>query len=269
MRVEVEHGVAREAEIAIDQLRRPAQGRNGFQISWWITSACGLWLSASNEQFERAGGVGGGEAMPRQREPRAPVLRIGGGNPAAQVDEPLRRSELLRGVLEPIECQVGALRRDVHHRLPRFHGQAEVALLRVQIAEVQVGRRGLLVALDRRAKPLGRLLAIPEAQGLFAQLVLEKRQDRLVADARQGAVDLCEQLPHFVGFAPLMLLAIQFLELHQRVTILRVEAEHFLERFVRAIDKAAAAEVEAQAEQDIRVLQRFEPRAAAAVPGEC
>jgi hypothetical protein len=87
-----------------------------------------------------------------------------------------------------------------------------------------------------------------------------KAEDRLVADARQRAVDLGEQLPHLVGFAPLMLLAIQFLELHQRVTILRVEAEHFLECLVRAIDEAAAAEVEAQAEQDVRVLQRLQPR---------
>ena len=54
-----------------------------------------------------------------------------------------------------------------------------------------------------------------------------------------------------------MLLFVQLLELHQRVPIPGVEAKHFLERLVRAIDEAAAPVIEPEAEQDVRVLQRL------------
>ena len=51
-----------------------------------------------------------------------------------------------------------------------------------------------------------------------------------------------------------MLLFVQLLQVEQRVLILRVEAQHLVERFERAIDEAAALEIEAEAEQHIGVL---------------
>ena len=58
-----------------------------------------------------------------------------------------------------------------------------------------------------------------------------------------------------------MLLLVQLLEVHEGVLVLRIEAEHLVERLERAIDESAALVIEAQAEQHVRVLEPREPRA--------
>ena len=96
-------------------------------------------------------------------------------------------------------------------------------------------------------------------RSLVAQLVLQKRQDRVVARAQwSGSVDLGQLLPDVVGLGPLVLLLVQLLELHQRVPVLGIEPQHFLERLVRAVDETAAAKVQAEAQQDVGVLERLE-----------
>ena len=58
-----------------------------------------------------------------------------------------------------------------------------------------------------------------------------------------------------------MLLFVQLLKVDEGVLVLRIEAQHLVERLERAIDESAPLVVEAQAEQHVRVLQPRELRA--------
>ena len=63
-----------------------------------------------------------------------------------------------------------------------------------------------------------------------------------------------------------MLFLVQLLQVEQRVFVLRIEPQHFVERLERAIDEPAALVVEAEAEQDVGVLERGSAATAAAAP---
>ena len=58
-----------------------------------------------------------------------------------------------------------------------------------------------------------------------------------------------------------MLLFVQLLQVDQGVRVLRLEPQHLAERLERPIDEPAALVVEAQAQQDVGVLQARELRA--------
>ena len=60
---------------------------------------------------------------------------------------------------------------------------------------------------------------------------------------------------------PLVLLLVQLLQVEQRVLVRRIHADDFIERFERAIDEAAALEVESEAQQDVGVLDLGQLRA--------
>ena len=94
----------------------------------------------------------------------------------------------------------------------------------------------------------------PTRERFLAQFVLEERQDRLVARLRVGPAQRDELLANAVRVRPLVLLLVQLLQVEQRVLVRRIHADHFVERFERAIDEAAALEVEAEAQQDVGVL---------------
>ena len=64
-----------------------------------------------------------------------------------------------------------------------------------------------------------------------------------------------------------MLLFVQLLEVDERVLVLRIEPQHLVERFERAIDEPAALVVEAEAEQHVGVLEPRSAASAAAAPG--
>ena len=66
---------------------------------------------------------------------------------------------------------------------------------------------------------------------------------------------LRQALPRVVRLGPLVLLLVQLLQVDQRVLVLRIEPQHFVERLERAIDEAAALVVEAEAEQHVGVLE--------------
>jgi hypothetical protein len=51
-----------------------------------------------------------------------------------------------------------------------------------------------------------------------------------------------------------VLLLVEFLEVEQRVLVLRIHADDFVEGLERPIDEAAALEVEPEAQQDVGVL---------------
>ena len=95
---------------------------------------------------------------------------------------------------------------------------------------------------------------------LDAALVLEKRENRLIPRLRVRTAQVDQLLPDAVRVVPLMLLFVQLLQVEQGVLVLRIEPQHFVERFERAIDEPAALEVEAQAQQDVGVLDARELR---------
>ena len=123
-------------------------------------------------------------------------------------------------VLQPIECEVGAFGRDFHDRLPRFPWRGPSRL------PARARHRGgdtparPSVPLDRGPESLGRLGRVARRSASSPSSF--SRNARIACrDALPAGLDLGAAAPHFVGFAPLMLLPVQFLELHQCVTILR------------------------------------------------
>jgi hypothetical protein len=96
--------------------------------------------------------------------------------------------------------------------------------------------------------------AIAEGERFLAQLILEERQDCQVARLRVRSAQRHELLANPVRIRPLMLLLVQLLQVEQRVLVRRIHADHFIERFEGPIDEAAALEVEAEAQQDVGVL---------------
>ena len=104
-------------------------------------------------------------------------------------------------------------------------------------------------------------MALPRSERRLAELVLEERQDPLWRGESDVGRRGRELLPHRVGLVPLVLVLVQLLEVRQRVAVPRIEPQHFGERLDRAIDEAAAAVVEPQAEQHVGVLQLAQVRA--------
>src|SRR5918995_6718468 len=58
-----------------------------------------------------------------------------------------------------------------------------------------------------------------------------------------------------------MLIFVELFDVEQRVLIVRIEANDLVERFKRPIDESTALEVEAEAQQDMRLLEARDPRA--------
>ena len=71
---------------------------------------------------------------------------------------------------------------------------------------------------------------------------------------------LRQALARDVGLLPLVLVFLQLLEVDERRFVVRIELQHVGERRHGAIDEPAAAVVEAEAEQHVRVLDPVEPR---------
>ena len=57
-----------------------------------------------------------------------------------------------------------------------------------------------------------------------------------------------------------MLIFVKLLDVQQRVLVVRIEPDDLVERFERAIDESAALEVEAEAEQDVRLFEARQAR---------
>ena len=95
---------------------------------------------------------------------------------------------------------------------------------------------------------------------LQSQLVLEKGENRLAA-AVLGAALAAERPPDVVRLLPLVLIFVELLDVQQRVLVVRIDPDDLVERFERAIDEPAALEVEAEAEQDVRLLEARQARA--------
>ena len=93
VRIEVEDGVPRELAVAIDERRRDgAAAPSARQIAWWMPSACGFCTSAANSRSSASRGWPLAGQVARQRQPRAPVLRVLVDQPPAEAREALGRA---------------------------------------------------------------------------------------------------------------------------------------------------------------------------------
>src|SRR5580765_776637 len=149
-----------------------------------------LWMSSSGE-------------MPRQRETRAPILRSLVDQPAAEIREALGRTGADRDLLESVEREVRAVGGDVDHPLPNLHGFLILALRDADVAEIEVRRHGSRIETDRAFETAGRLRIILAPQRLESDLVLQKRENRLIL--RLGVRQLRKTLPRVVRVVPLVL----------------------------------------------------------------
>jgi hypothetical protein len=91
------------------------------------------------------------------------------------------------------------------------------------------------------------------ARALPISLVRKARIWR--SSGRRPASQLRDVAAHAQRVGPLILLFVQLLQIHHRVAILRVEPHDFLERLERAVDEPSVAEVEREAELDVRLFQ--------------
>ena len=194
--------------------------------------------------------------MPRQREARAPVLRVVGDQPATQLCEALLSPELAVRHRQPVEGQIGALGRPFDDLFPHVDGLRQLVIAGIDVAEVQICRHHAGIQIDGRLKTHDRPGVVAMRQGLQAELVLEKREDALAAPIFSAAL-MPERAANVVGLLPLMLVFVQLLDVHERVVVVRIQLQHFVERFERPVDEAAALEVQAKAQQHVRL---FEPR---------
>ena len=92
VRVEIEDGVAGEAEIAFDQLRIASQSRQ--RLPDFLVDHQGVRVVRERLEEQLEGPLASPAALPMagQRQPRAPVLRVGRDQTATEVGESLRRA---------------------------------------------------------------------------------------------------------------------------------------------------------------------------------
>src|SRR2546428_928974 len=197
--------------------------------------------------------------MAREREARAPILRVVLDEPAAQPREAIGVAGAHGERFEALEREIGAVGRDLEDALPDRGRVSLVALRDADVAEIQIRGHRTRVEVDGGFEsPRGFGVFLP-AHRLEADLVFKERQNRLVLGpwiARQ----LREPLSRVIRLGPLVLFLVQLLQVQQRVLVLRIETKHFGEGLERALDEAAALVVEPEAQQHVRMFESAEPR---------
>ena len=139
-------------------------------------------------------------------------------------------------------------------RLPCLDRSREVALLLSNIAQIEVRGSRVRIDIDRLGKRATGCSRIAVAALRRADLVGQERENLLIfgmasaVHARDFAAD-----PQRVG--PLLLLFVQLLQVHQRVSIFRIESHYFLEGFERAVDKPSVAEIQRQARLHVGLFE--------------
>src|SRR5579863_7425200 len=98
-------------------------------------------LQGRKEEVNRLGLLALGGDVTSQGRAGAPLPRRLGREAPAQLDEAGVGAERAIALLEPLEREVGAFRRDVDCPLPNGNRSDQVSLLVSDIAQVQVGGR--------------------------------------------------------------------------------------------------------------------------------
>ncbi len=143
----------------------------------------------------------------------------------------------------------------LHQFFPGLDRAGEVALSLTNVAEIEVGRHDGRVEIDHVLVGPGRGGDVAGIGLNRAHFVAQEAENLLVLFAPAG-VDAGDLLPHAGGFAPLLLVFVELLQVDERVAVQPIETNHFLERLEGAIDEAAVTEVEPEAEQHVGVLER-------------
>src|SRR5579864_1609356 len=180
-------------------------------------------LQGGKEEVNRLGLLALRGDMPSERRPGAPFPRCLGRKAPAQLHEAGVGAERAVALLEPLEREVGAFRRDVYGALPYRDGSDQVSLLVSDVAQVQVGGRHGRVELDGGREPTRRLGEVPLLHGLESDLVLEEGKNRLGLGLFWRTGDLGETLPRDVGLLPLVLVFLEFLEIGEGGLVRGVE----------------------------------------------
>ena len=128
-----------------------------------------------------------------------------------------------------------------------------MTLREAHVAEVQIGWDGARIQIDGGVESPDGLAVVLASHGLEADLVLEKRENRLVL--RFAVRQLRQPLPRVVRIAPLVLFLVEFLKIHERVAVVGIEPQDLVERLEGAVDESAALVIETDAEQHVRVLE--------------
>ncbi len=195
-------------------------------------------LTALEEQLERFGGAALRGEMPRQRQPRAPVLRVrrrsAGGTARRSVPAPPTFAYAASSRENARYARSGDV---LDQPLPGRDRARDVALRRPDVAEIQVRRCVLRIELDGRLEPPRRLRVVRSASAPPARSRFRERPR--ISWCRAGGRLVAargELLPHRVGFGPLVLFLVQLLEVRQRVLVARDRAAA-LPRTPRARDR--------------------------------
>ena len=190
----------------------------------------GVLYQRDKEEVERLLRVTAFGQMPRQGQTCPPVLRVLFDEPSAKARETLRRLHADGERLESAEGEVRPVRSKLDHLFPNRHGLLLVAFSQPDVAEVQVGGNRAPVEVDGGSKPTRGLREILSPHRLQSDLVFEKREDRLALGLRVDGRELVEPLARVVRLQPLVLLLVKLLEVHERIFVLRIEPQHFVER---------------------------------------
>ena len=150
--------------------------------------------------------------------------------------------------------------RDVDAPLPRRDRGAEVALLGLCVAEMQVRRDYSRVEVNGGFEPAKRVVDAALLQGLQSQLVFEKGQNKLRLGLIRRASDSSQAPARDVRFLPLVLIFLQLLQVDQRGLVVRIELQHLREHRHGPVHETAPPIVEPETEQHVRVLDSVEAR---------
>jgi hypothetical protein len=122
VRVEIEDGVAGQRDVAEDERR--LEPERGQRLPYLLVNGEPVRVVRNRvEQYiECLPMVSFVDQMPRERKPRAPVLRILRDQTLTEIDETARSAELGIRALQTVKREVGAVRYRLRQVLPRVNG---------------------------------------------------------------------------------------------------------------------------------------------------
>ena len=119
VRIEIEDRVLGQLAVAIDERRRVVELAERAPDRLVDAERVRVLHERGEQQVERLARLAAAGQMPRQRETRAPVLRVLFDQAAAQAREAIGVAGADRERLEPIEREIGAVGRDLDRPSPR------------------------------------------------------------------------------------------------------------------------------------------------------
>ena len=267
VRIEVEDRVARQVRIAADEGRVEIQRGQHAPDLLVDGQAVRIVGQRVEQQVECGAVLARRRQVARQRQARAPVLRVLRDEPLAQRHEPPRR--------RPADAYARSRRSNARYARS---GAARVSCSQASMAPAagcpggsrrrrDSGTRARC-GVDRRSRRRTCAAASVTAPACATRARSRCAGSRGSAGSRAvGRVEPRDLLAHVRGLRPLLLVLVQLLQVDERVAVLRIELHDLLERLERAVDEPAVAEVEARGRAARRRARAGSGRAAAAATG--